>query len=72
MIEAKVGVGVLPESAARRHAAHMAIRIVPLSDPWALRAMHICVRQLDELPGFARDLIELLTEDARQSQAASA
>jgi DNA-binding transcriptional LysR family regulator len=64
MIEAKVGVGVLPESAARRHARSMAIRLVPLSDAWALRSMQICVRSLDELPAFARDLIDLLAEDA--------
>jgi DNA-binding transcriptional LysR family regulator len=66
MIEAGVGVGVLPESAARRHARSMAIRLVPLSDAWALRSMQICVRSLDELPAFARDLIDLLAEDARQ------
>jgi len=65
MIEAGVGVGVLPESAARRHARSMAIRLVPLSDAWAIRSMQICVRSLDELPAFARDLIDLLAEDAR-------
>jgi hypothetical protein len=27
--------------------------------------MQICVRSLDELPAFARDLIDLLAEDAR-------
>lgn len=68
MIEAGVGVGVLPESAARRHARSMAIRLVPLSDAWALRSMQICVRNFDELPGFARDLIDLLSEDARLAQ----
>jgi hypothetical protein len=26
--------------------------------------MQICVRSLDDLPGFARDLIDLLSEDA--------
>jgi len=69
MIEAGVGVGVLPESAARRHARSMAIRLVPLSDAWALRSMQICVRSLTELPHFARDLIDLLSEDARQASA---
>jgi DNA-binding transcriptional LysR family regulator len=68
MIEAGVGVGVLPESAARRHASSMAICLVPLSDAWAIRSMQICVRSLDELPAFARDLIDLLSEDARQAQ----
>lgn len=65
MIEATVGVGVLPESAARRHAQTMAIRIVPLVDDWAMRAMQICVRRMDALPSFARDLVALLIEDAR-------
>jgi hypothetical protein len=59
---------VLPESAARRHARSMAIRLVPLSDAWALRSMQICMRNLDELPNFARDLVELLSEDARLAQ----
>jgi hypothetical protein len=31
--------------------------------------MQICVRSLDELPTFARDLIDLLSEDARQATA---
>ena len=68
MIEANVGVGILPESAARRHAQSMAIAIVPLIDPWAIRAMRVCVRNLDSLPGFARDLVDLLIEDARRAQ----
>ena len=46
----------------------MAIRIVPLNDDWALREMQICVRQLDALPAFARDLVDLLVEDARNAK----
>lgn len=65
MIEARVGVGILPESAARRHAQGMAIHIVRLNNDWALREMQICVRQLDALPTFARDLVDLLVADAR-------
>ncbi|MFY9512006.1 MAG: LysR substrate-binding domain-containing protein, partial [Rubrivivax sp.] len=60
MIEAGVGIGILPQSAAQRHAQTMAIRIVPLDDAWALREQQICVRSLAALPGFARDLVELL------------
>jgi len=67
MIEAGVGIGILPESAARRHAQNMDIRIVALTDTWSLRAMQICVRNLESLPAFARDLVDLLTEDARQA-----
>jgi DNA-binding transcriptional LysR family regulator len=69
MIEATVGIGVMPESAARRHAQTMAITIVPLQDEWSLRAMTICVRRLDALPVFARDLVDLLAQDARNAAA---
>ena len=67
MVEAGVGVAILPESAARRHAQAMAIAIVPLSDPWAVREMKICVRSLDALPAFARDLVDMLVDDARRA-----
>jgi len=64
MVEAGVGIGVVPESAARRHAQAMAIAIVPLRDAWSLRAMHVCVRNLVALPAFAQDLVALLVADA--------
>ncbi|ELW9448178.1 LysR family transcriptional regulator [Burkholderia cenocepacia] len=65
MIEANVGVGVLPEGTARRHARTMALRLVALEDDWAERQLQICVADLDALPRFARDLVDLLVEDAR-------
>jgi DNA-binding transcriptional LysR family regulator len=68
MIEARVGVAILPESAARRHAQTMAIAIVPLSDLWAFRSMQICVRSLGALPLFARELVDLLVQDAALSE----
>ncbi len=72
MVEANVGVAILPESAARRHAQTMAIAIVPVSDPWAVREMKICVRSLEALPTFARELVDLLVGDARAAARASA
>jgi len=65
MIEAGVGVGVLPESAASRHAHAMDIALVPLSDAWSVREMQICVRSLEGLPSFAQELVELLVADAQ-------
>ncbi len=67
MVEAAVGVAILPGSAAHRHAQTMVISIVPLADPWAERAMQIVVRSLDTLPAYARELVDLLVEDARQA-----
>ncbi|MFW9285028.1 hypothetical protein ACN2YO_11955, partial [Glaesserella parasuis] len=57
--------GVLPESAASRHAHSMDIAIVPLSDAWSVREMQICVRSLEALPSFAQELVELLVADAQ-------
>ncbi len=64
MIESGVGVGVLPESAARRHAHALDIAIVKLADAWSLRELQICVRRLDALPSFAQELVQLLVADA--------
>ena len=71
MVEAQVGVSILPGSAARRHALTMAIETVALSDDWALRRMQVCVRNLAALPLFARDLVDLLVEDAAQAALAA-
>jgi DNA-binding transcriptional LysR family regulator len=67
MVEAGVGVSILPGSAARRHAQTMAIDTVALSDDWSLREMQICLRSLQALPAFARDLVDLLVADARNA-----
>lgn len=64
MIEANVGIGILPESAARRHARNLDLKILRLNDDWAARNLIICVRDLDALPGFARELVDLLVADA--------
>jgi hypothetical protein len=38
----------------------MAIRIVPLSDPWALRRLRLCVKAERALPLGARALLDYL------------
>jgi DNA-binding transcriptional LysR family regulator len=63
MIESNVGIGVLPETAARRHRATIAIHILQLTDDWATHDLQICVRKLRSLPAFARKLIDLLVAD---------
>jgi len=68
MIEAGVGIGIVPEQAARRYASNMNIRLVRLSDPWADRRLHVCVRDLAALPAFARDLVTLLQEDVPENE----
>ncbi|VVM96680.1 HTH-type transcriptional regulator YofA [Pseudomonas fluorescens] len=60
MIEAGVGIGVLPETAARRHSLSMALTIIELDEPWVIRERSMLVRDLEALPGCARALIETL------------
>lgn len=65
MIEAGVGVGVLPLSSARRHARSMDIRVIPLSEPWAERRLELVARNPQALPVFARELFEHLAASRR-------
>jgi DNA-binding transcriptional LysR family regulator len=65
MIEANVGIGVVPYSAASRHAKSLDIRMVELTDEWAVRKLQVCVRSLQSLPMFARELVELLVAESK-------
>jgi DNA-binding transcriptional LysR family regulator len=62
MVEAGVGIGVLPETTARRLSALSRIAIVPLQDEWATRELRICVRKQAELRPFARELIDFVLQ----------
>jgi DNA-binding transcriptional LysR family regulator len=63
MIEAGVGIGVVPELVAKRYAQRLNIKLVSLSDEWSERKLQICVRNLKQLPSFTRDLVNMLIED---------
>ena len=63
MIDANVGIGVVPYSAASRHAKSMGIRTVEISDEWAVRKLQVCIRSMQALPLFARELVELLVSE---------
>jgi molybdate transport repressor ModE-like protein len=60
LVECKVGIGIVPETTARRVSKTMAIAIVPLTDSWAVRDLTICIRNMSELPLYARQLVEHL------------
>jgi DNA-binding transcriptional LysR family regulator len=60
LVECNVGIGIVPETTARRAARTMGIVAVALTDPWAVRDLTICVRGMRELPPFARQLVEHL------------
>ncbi|HYG87320.1 MAG TPA: LysR substrate-binding domain-containing protein [Azospirillum sp.] len=60
LVERGVGVGIISEAAARRCRRSMAIRIIRLTDPWALRHLTLCARHFGDLPLHARRLVEAL------------
>ncbi len=64
LVECKVGVGIVPETTARRAQKTAAIAIVPLNDHWAERELTICVRNMNDLPLYARQLVQHLRRPA--------
>jgi molybdate transport repressor ModE-like protein len=64
MVEKGIGLAILPETAARRCQQSMAIRVIPLTDTWALRQLTICVRSFRSLPVHAQRLVEFLRSRA--------
>jgi len=66
MVEAGIGIGIVPELLARRYGESMDIRIVPLADKWALRELQICARSFRLLPAYGRHLVDLLLADAQE------
>jgi molybdate transport repressor ModE-like protein len=65
LVERNVGIGIVPETTARRVAKTMAIAVIPLTDSWAERDLTICVRKFDELAPYARQFVEYLRAPAQ-------
>ena len=62
MIGGGVGVGIVPESAARRHLDAMRLVQIALTDAWQWRERHILCRQEEALPEYAQNLIDTLVD----------
>ncbi len=60
LVEAGVGVGVVPQTTAGRAARTMSLAVIDLADDWALRELTIVVRAEAELRPYARELVESL------------
>lgn len=57
---ADIGVGIVPDTAARRARQSSAIAILHLTDDWATRQLVVCTAQGAELPLHARSLLDHL------------
>lgn len=60
MVQWGVGVGFMPETAARKCRKTMAIRSIPLTDPWATRGLSLCMRSYADLGVRVRELVDRL------------
>jgi len=60
MIGSGVGIGVVPESAARRNLDSMQLALIELSDPWCVRERYLLVRDRATLPTYALALVDTL------------
>lgn len=65
MVEAGLGVAILPENVVRPYVDGRRFRSVRLKDNWAERRMQICVKSLDALPQIGRQLVDHLRGQAR-------
>ena len=60
MIGAGVGIGIVPESAAKRYLQPMGLVQIELTDAWSVRERYILVREQKRLPTYAQSLIDIL------------
>lgn len=69
VVEAGVGIGVVPEKSARRFGGCMDIEVRLLNEPWATRTLNLCVLSLASLAPAARLFVEHLTASANAAPA---
>jgi DNA-binding transcriptional LysR family regulator len=60
VVESGIGVAVVSHTAAQRCRKSMAIRVVPLADPWTRRRLRLCIKAERDLPVHARALLDHL------------
>jgi DNA-binding transcriptional LysR family regulator len=65
MVESRVGIAVVPETAAVRARRTMALSMLRLTDTWAVRQLIVCVRSKEALPTHTRRLVDHLAGAAK-------
>ncbi len=62
MVEAGLGVALIPDIIAQNYMPKMAIASITLDEPWAARQLNICVRDMESLSGAASLLVQHLSK----------
>jgi|SRR5579871_239430 len=72
MVQAGLGVGILPQGAVQEMVKGMNLKLVPIDDAWAERKMYICVRDPRQISMVAWQLVEHLTAGKQMKPATDA
>jgi DNA-binding transcriptional LysR family regulator len=64
VVEADLGISVIPHQIAMRHERERRLRVIALSDNWARRRFAVCFRELEALQTPARQLLDYLAARA--------
>jgi len=67
MIEAGLGIGVLPRHIAMSHAKALRIKVLALSEPWAHRVLALCIRSYHGLSPAAQLLVDHMLNESRHA-----
>ncbi len=70
MVEARLGVGIIPDRLALKLAAVMDVDVVTLDEDWAIRSHSICVRETAQMPVATRLLLDHLIGPGQASPTA--
>ncbi|SBW06814.1 Transcriptional regulator, LysR-family [uncultured Alphaproteobacteria bacterium] len=60
MVDAGLGLALMPEDLARQYAQRLDLAVIRLEDPWAAREIKMCVRRYADLSPAARLLVDHL------------
>ena len=69
LVQAGLGIGVLPEDTADAFAKPMGLRFITLTDGWAARRMYVAVKQYASLPAPAKRLVDRLAGPSQNTKA---
>ncbi len=66
MVAEGAGLGIVPETAARRYDQNPGLAILRLNEDWATRQLSLCIRTAEDLSTPARALVEHLAPASRE------
>lgn len=66
MVEARMGIGLVPEKCAERYMKNGATVAIDIDAPWATRQWNLCVQHGQKLPAPVRALADHLAATAQR------